>query len=286
MTTNYVAWLHLLIQDRCRTNGVAVEYIDAGIGRVMAVVGARQFVGDRIDGDWRAAKESAAKRAYEELVFLSEGQIGGACGLPARPCISEADEMRDVLQRIRKRANEELQGGARHSARAKVGHAYQAVDRLEEQLLKPRFVERTYIVGFNVQAVNKFASVDLIPPDCLVVLSRYSKLRQQHHIVQCPPDLQANLAFLHPNRFVCRGHLKLICPTSCTTVLKILAVQYTQLVFRHFAVHICTSCFALLERLQKHPDPRQTLRQNDELNLRAGLAVLQVIIALSSIANH
>lgn len=130
---DHVVLLNQLMQDRCRSN-VSVRYVETGVRRMKVLIGTREFHGSPAFS-WWSAKQNAARRAHEELSGLTEQQIRQTCGLPGRPRVDEVDEMRDVLRRLRKRANDELHGGARYAARNRIGHAYMAIDSLEQQLL-------------------------------------------------------------------------------------------------------------------------------------------------------
>lgn len=82
----------------------------------------------------RVAENNAAWAALNELSSMNEQQIRDRIGFPLRPHVSEMDEVRDVLKRLKARMRQDIVGN-RWRAFCKLGVFYRELDDFERLLI-------------------------------------------------------------------------------------------------------------------------------------------------------
>lgn len=129
----YSLWLFQLTSNRLG-QFVQQNYSRRADGSCRLLLGNAFWVGEPALTDVKA-RDSAAKAAYTELVFLPEATMRTRLMLPERPAVEELKDVRRTFDVLQFRTQTQLAGAARSFAMDKIAYVRFQVDTLEHDLL-------------------------------------------------------------------------------------------------------------------------------------------------------
>lgn len=132
-SNNSQSTLHNQLAQVLRSSPPVSYTTTAGFHVSTVRIGQMSWDGDMALTEYHS-RNSAARRAIDELSGLTEPEIRQLLGLPNRPHVNEIDQVRDVLKVVKRRAKALPNGGV--PILRLVGRFYACLDRLEGSIMQ------------------------------------------------------------------------------------------------------------------------------------------------------